>query len=185
MSAAAIEANFARAGSGSRFPKPDVSNTTYKRWRREGRELFYRPATAQMTYATWMSAHGQGKHWTVANEADRAKVGWEDAAQGYWFTAEVAGRLPPAQHELERPHGRGEAPLPGGVCHRVPDAPRPHGRASRHQHLVLGCARATACALRAGAFAGEVLVGRIAAGDLSVPLGSVGGRAVEVIKNAT
>ena len=40
-------------------------------------------------------------------------------------------------------------------------------------------------ALRAGAFAGEVLVGRIAAGDLSVPLGSVGGRAVEVIKNAT
>ena len=47
-----------------------------------------------MTYATWMSAHGQGKHWTVANEADRAKVGWEDAAQGYWFTAEVAGACP-------------------------------------------------------------------------------------------
>lgn len=89
---AVVDENFRKRGFRIVVPKPNVSNTTYKRWRREGRELFYRPATAEVGYEAWMVAHGQGAHWTVAEEAERLKVGWEPCAVGYWFTAEVAPR---------------------------------------------------------------------------------------------
>ena len=91
---AQIEANFRKRGFEISVPKPSVSNTTLKRWRREGRELFYRPATALVSYETWMTSCGQANHWTVGNQADRAKVAWEPAAVGYWFVAEIASICP-------------------------------------------------------------------------------------------
>lgn len=88
----AVETNFRTHGHAVSVPKPDASNTDIKRWRREGCELFYRPATAELRYGAWMHSVGQGEHFTVAEEANRGKtkVGWEDAAAGYWFVVRIA-----------------------------------------------------------------------------------------------
>jgi len=91
---AEIVANFRRRGFKISVPKPNVSNTTLKRWRCEGRELFYRPATDELGYAAWMTAHGQARHWTVADEVRRATVDWEGVRTGYWFTTEIAPVCP-------------------------------------------------------------------------------------------
>lgn len=41
-----------------------------------------------------MQAVGQANHWTVTDQAERAKIGWETTATGYWFWAEVASTCP-------------------------------------------------------------------------------------------
>ncbi|MBI5793842.1 hypothetical protein HZA87_02015 [Candidatus Uhrbacteria bacterium] len=180
----ALEANFRKRGFEISVPKPSVSNTTLKRWRREGRELFYRPATALMSYAAWMSAHGQAKHWTVVNESDRAKVGWEDGKAGYWFTTQIVPACPQlntswndltastkllcleeyvivywTHHDLT------------GICIDVSTWCWLRTRFGR-------------CALNAIVTDGEVGVSRDDPDSLSVPYAYEGGRAVEVVKNA-
>ena len=181
---AAIEANFRVRGFGISVPKPDVSNTTYKRWRREGRELFYRPATAQMAYAMWMTSRGQGKHWIMANQANRAKVGWEDAAQGYWFTVEVAEACPRLNTSWN------------GLMVATKLLSLEEYVIAYWVHRDLTGVRldvSTWCWLRtryglsaliASDCDGEVHVLGLVAADLSLPFGLAGGRAVEVVKNA-
>ena len=75
-------------------PKPNVSNREFARRLKLGQSLFYRPDSAGMTYEGFMAAVGQGNHWTVTNEADRAKIGWDSASAGYWFWAEVPEDCP-------------------------------------------------------------------------------------------
>jgi hypothetical protein len=75
-------------------PKPAVSNYEFARRRKLGQELFYRPATSQVSYEQFMNAVGQGKDWTVTDQAERAKIVWEPTATGYWFWTEVAADCP-------------------------------------------------------------------------------------------
>ncbi len=101
---AVVEANFLKRGHAITVPNPVVSNTALKRLRSEKRGLFYRPSTVELGYESWMLGYeswmlgyeswmtsvGQGSHWTVTNHNDSAKVAWEPAMAGYWFTAEIA-----------------------------------------------------------------------------------------------
>ena len=74
--------------------KPNVSNQEFY-WRKKlGQALFYRPATSEVSYEALMIAFGQQDHWTVTNEADRAKIIWEPAPEGYWFWAEINPHCP-------------------------------------------------------------------------------------------
>ena len=76
------------------MPKPAVSNREFGKRAKAGQALFYRPATAQVSYEAFMTAKGQGQHWTVIDSAERAKIVWEPAAKGYWFWAEVPKACP-------------------------------------------------------------------------------------------
>lgn len=181
---AAIEANFKKRGFAISVPKPNVSNTTLKRWRREGRELFYRPATAELGYGAWMTAHNQANHWTVANEADRAKVGWEDAPAGYWFTVEIAPRCP----RLNTCWNDLTAPASGirllSLEEYVIAYWTHRDLTGERLDVSTWCwlrTRYGLSALRASGYDGVVPVGRYDAADLAIPRGRVGGRAVEVV----
>ena len=78
-----------------KVPVPNVSNDEFVE-RRVGHEqmLFFRPATKDVSYEDFMKALGQGNHWTVTDEVERAKIGWEPTEQGYWFWAEIKAKCP-------------------------------------------------------------------------------------------
>ncbi|MDP2631547.1 MAG: hypothetical protein Q8P30_02130 [Candidatus Uhrbacteria bacterium] len=71
-----------------------VSNREFDRRAKVGKLLFYRPATSEVSYEAFMTAVGQEDHWTVTDEAEREKVGWEPVETGYWFWAEVQKECP-------------------------------------------------------------------------------------------
>ena len=75
-------------------PKPDISNREFDRRRKADQELFWRFATTDVSYKVFMTACGQAGHWTVTDEAERAKIGWETVIEGYWYWAEVAPSCP-------------------------------------------------------------------------------------------
>lgn len=91
---AAIEDCFHKRGHIISVPKPAASNTAIKQWKRKGRELFYRPASVELSYEAFMSARGQFDHWTVVNFNDHFDIGWQDATAGYWFLVEMALACP-------------------------------------------------------------------------------------------
>lgn len=69
-------------------PKPPVSNREFARREKAGEALFYRPATCEISYKTFMAAVGQISDWTVMT-SDSAKIDWDPANKGYWFWAEI------------------------------------------------------------------------------------------------
>lgn len=75
-------------------PKPEFSNHEFDRRRKRGQELIFHPATKDVPYEAFMAAVGQSSHWTVTNAAERAKIGWETTATGYWFWADVQDECP-------------------------------------------------------------------------------------------
>jgi len=92
---AKVEANYRRLGHlAVTVPKPSASNRNFADWERSNLELNYRPADSELTYEAWMTSHGQANHWTVTNETERAKIGWEPRAIGYWFLADVSPACP-------------------------------------------------------------------------------------------
>lgn len=56
--------------------------------------LFYLPGGREGGYDRLMAAFGQGLNWTLTSAADRALIGWEPAARGYWFLAETLSSCP-------------------------------------------------------------------------------------------
>ncbi len=84
-----VEPNFRRHGFDISVPRPDLSAAALKRLRHADCEMFFRPATADVSYAAWMTAHGQADHFTVVDAEEREKIEWEDAPVGYWFAAHV------------------------------------------------------------------------------------------------
>lgn len=81
------------------IPKPMlddkvISNREFERRRKANQELFYRHSDKLLSYQAFMTANGQAKHWTVAEEAERKKIIWEATEEGYWFWAEVPERCP-------------------------------------------------------------------------------------------
>lgn len=75
-------------------PFPPVSDEEFNRRKELGQALFYRPPTSEVSYEAFMSAVGQGEHWTVADESDRKKIVREPTEKGYWFWAEVGENCP-------------------------------------------------------------------------------------------
>lgn len=97
----AVEVEFRKRGLAIAVPKPmvrgiAVSNREFDRRSKlqipQG--LFYRPGKHEATYEQIMAAFGQGDHWTVTDEAERTKIGWEPAETGYWFWAEIPAACP-------------------------------------------------------------------------------------------
>ncbi|MFH1430489.1 MAG: hypothetical protein ABIG71_03125 [Candidatus Uhrbacteria bacterium] len=76
------------------IPKPNVSNREFARRRKQGQDLFWRFATDDLSYESFMRAVGQEDHWTVTDEKERAKIEWEPTDHGYWFWAEVQDNCP-------------------------------------------------------------------------------------------
>lgn len=84
---------FRSLGFNLSLPFPPISDEEYKRRQELGQELFYRPASSEVSYEALMKAVGQSEHWTLT-DSDRQKVGWEPAQDGYWFWADVAPNCP-------------------------------------------------------------------------------------------
>lgn len=177
---AAIEDSLRKRGFEISVPKLSVSNTALKRWRREGRELFYRPSTSQVSYEAWMTTYGQANHWTVINTNDRAKIGWENASAGYWFLVEVA----PACPRMKTSWNDLTASIKLLCLEEYVIAYWTH-RDLTGQKLDINtwCWLRTRCGQGAldASGGGEVRVLRLDAGDLAIPYDGGGGRAVEVV----
>jgi len=165
-------------------PEPDASNRDFARWEDEEKVLFYRPPTSEVSYEAILIAMGQGGHWTVTDENDRAKIGWKPAKKGYWFLMEAASVCPRSRtcwNDL-------------GKAIRLPCLEE-YAIACWMCRELLGVLMDVGiwCFLRtrfgprvlfANLFFGELGVGKIDANDLSSTFASGGGRAVEVIPNA-
>ncbi|MBI4281233.1 hypothetical protein HY625_00245 [Candidatus Uhrbacteria bacterium] len=91
---AAMEQFYRSIGIFLTVPKPEISNREFDRRRKAGQELFWRFATTLVSYEAFMAACGQAGHWTVTDEAKRAMIVWETAAEGYWYWADVAPSCP-------------------------------------------------------------------------------------------
>jgi len=75
-------------------PLPGISDQEFRDHKKKKQALFFRPATKDLSYEDFMKALGQGNHWTVTDEVERAKIGWEPTEQGYWFWAEIKAKCP-------------------------------------------------------------------------------------------
>lgn len=77
-------------------PKPAVANCEFRRREAQGFGLFYVPNPSRAFYEQFMTAVGQGKHWTVADD-DRENIVWQDgvaSSRGYWLWVETALACP-------------------------------------------------------------------------------------------
>jgi hypothetical protein len=181
---AVIEMNFKKCGFTVTVPKPLASNRDFDAWAKAGMGLFWHAPDVEVSYEGWMMSHGQSNHWTVTNEAERKKIGWERTVIGYWFLAEIVpacSRLKTSWNNLSR---------------SVKLLSLEEYVVVYWTHCDLTGLRidvSTWCWLRTryglGArdafdFGGGVCVYGSGAGGLSVPRDLVGGRAVEVVKNA-
>lgn len=177
-----IENWYRKLGFNISVPSPKVSRDEYLGKKANDKELFYRPATTEVSYEAFMSAVGQSGHWTVTSEADRAKVGWEPAAKGYWQWAEVSQdcpRLKETWHNL-MPVIRLLALEEYVIMWHA-------HKAATGQMLDLRTfswlrTRCGQGALGADGYGGGVRVDWLGASGLSVPFGLGGGRAAEVVR---
>lgn len=81
---------YRKLGFNLSIPLPPISDEEFKRRKKLGQALFYRPSTSEVSYDALMKAVGQGKDWTVADNDDSKKIVREPTEKGYWFWAEVA-----------------------------------------------------------------------------------------------
>lgn len=81
-------------------PKPHVSNREIRRRAGLGQKLFYRPATAAISFKQFMIACGQPDSGVITKPEIEKKISWESVKEGYWFWAEVAPHCPRAGTSL-------------------------------------------------------------------------------------
>jgi hypothetical protein len=75
-------------------PTPAVSNRDFACFMESGSGLIWVPANSREFYERFMTAVGQGNHWTVAH-ADREGIVWDEpAANGYWLRVEMSQDCP-------------------------------------------------------------------------------------------
>lgn len=162
-------------------PKSNVTNREFARRAKKRQVLVYSPATSEVSYESFMAAVGQGSHWTVTNQDERAKISWEPCVRGYWFWAEI----------------RDNCPRLGKTWNDLVKQIRLH---SLEEYVIVwhatkaetGCmldvrtwpwlrTRFGPGALLAYGCVGGVLVDGRSAESLSVPFGNGGGRALDVV----
>lgn len=179
--------------------KPNVTNREFARRAKKHQELRYEPAASEVPYEAFMIAVGQGDHWTVTDEGERAKIGWEPAATGYWYWADAQDdcpRLSTTWNDLSaqirllslEEHVKHWHATNAGALLNVLSARRNLGEVgAKEKGRMLD--RSTWCWLRtrfgpsallASEVGGRVNVGRNSAVDLSIPNGNAGGRALDV-----
>jgi len=90
---AAVEANYRARGHAVTVPNLVASNRQLDAWAKAGLAPFYRAPDSEVTYAAWMTSHGQANHWTLTHD-DREKIVWEPCKIGYWFLSEIAPACP-------------------------------------------------------------------------------------------
>ena len=179
-----VESWYRGLGFKVRVPKPDASNSDFARWEREGKVLFYRPATDEVSYGEFMSSVGQDRNWAALNRASIEQLRWEPAVEGYWFTMEAAPVCPRLQ-------------VPGGSLSSSIALPCLEEYAIAFWMLArLDSVRidiSTGCILRttlgfgpliARSQDGRLLIRNGDAFDHSRPSADEGGRAVEIVANA-
>ncbi len=183
-----IQGIYLARGFSTPIPKPEVSNREFERRRTNNQELFFRHATAQVGYTAFMTAVDQSEHWTVKDEAERAKIVWEDAEQGYWFWAEVPANCPRLATTWNDLSGSIRLLsleeyvivwwMNKSLIGLKLDVPTWCWLRTRYKSDVgLGALSADECD-------GRVYVGWSVPQDLAVPHGYFGGRASEVVKTA-
>jgi hypothetical protein len=76
---------FKSLGLHGQVPVPDASRREFRRQT----ELVKKLVCRWPDHDQFMSAVGQSNHWTVINQADRQKIGWEQAPGLLWFWGEA------------------------------------------------------------------------------------------------
>lgn len=89
-----FEAWYRILGFSVTVPRPNVTNREFARRAKKHQELRYEPAASDVPYEAFMRAVGQGDHWTVTDEGERAKIVWEPATTGYWYWADAQDDCP-------------------------------------------------------------------------------------------
>ncbi|MBI4142291.1 hypothetical protein HY480_00270 [Candidatus Uhrbacteria bacterium] len=163
-------------------PKPNATNREFARRAKRHQKLMYEPATADGPYEAFMRAVGRGNHWTVTNEAERAKIGWEPTATGFWHwvdAQDACPRLGTSWNDLTAKLRLLSLEEHVKFWHAVKAET---GRMLDRSTWTWLRTRFGRGALRAIEYDGQVRVGRYSAEYLSVPCGSEGGRAADVVK---
>jgi len=180
---ATVEANYRARGHSVTVPKLAASNRQLDSWAKAGLAPFYRAPDSEVTYAAWMTSHGQAGHWTLVHD-DREQIVWEPCLIGYWFLAEVA----PACKRLKTSWNDLTAPASGIRLLSLEEYAIVYWT---HRNLTgLRIDVSTWCWLRTryglGALSayehdGGIIVHWLDASHLAVPYDDDGGRAVEVV----
>lgn len=163
-------------------PKPNVSNREFARREKFGNQLFYMPFKMQIAdYDCFITSVGQANHWTVIDQAKRAKIGWQISGPGYWFWVEVS----PACPRLKTSWNDFNASIRllsleeyAVVWHFL----KANGTVLDHNTLSwLRTRYDDSGALYADGYDGEVFISRSSVVNLSVAYDDSGGRASEVV----
>lgn len=166
-------------------PTPGVSNREFARRAKLGQQLFFRPATKDVSYEAFMKAVGQGDHWTVTDQTERVKIAWEPTETGYWFWAEVqesCPRLRTCWDNLSKEVNLLCLEEYVIVWHSYEAETGERLDSHTWTWLRTRFGRGT---LRADEYSGRVNVSRCGdPGYLAISCGDEGGRAAEVVKNA-
>lgn len=206
-----FEAWYRSLGFTVTVPKPNVTNREFARRAKKHQELRYEPAASEVPYEAFMRAVGQGDHRTVTDADERAKIGWEPTATGYWHWADAQDDCPRLGTtwndlaktirllSLEEFVKHWHATKAGALFNVLfaqrnvasPSEAMSEGRGEvgakeigRMLDVRTWCwlrtrfGRGALCAL---GIVGRVYVNGVSADGLSIPVGSAGGRAADVV----
>ncbi len=174
------------------IPKPDVSNreferraaTEYRGKPKVPQGLFGLPFIRLVSYEAWMSANGQPDHWTVVDEAERAKIGWEqELDQWVWRWVDISEDCPRMRISWNTLNAQITLLTLRQYAHVWHDHKADTGIMLDSRTWCWLATRFGPGALVAHERAGEVRVGRSDAADLAIPYEGGGGRRAEVVKN--
>lgn len=145
--------------------------------------LFVQPPQSLWTPEAHMTAFGQASHWTVVDEAARAKITWEPVDYWRWFWFEVSADCP----RLETSWNDLNAAIRLASLEEYELAWHLHKTITgkmldRRTWCWLRTRFARSGALRAGGYSGEVGVDGHSAGLLASAFSDEGGRTAEVVK---
>lgn len=196
-----FEAWYRSLGFTVTVPRPNVTNREFARRAKKHQELRYEPAASEVPYEAFMRAVDQGDHWTVTDEGERAKIGWEPCMQGHWHWADAQDDCPRLGTtwsdltatvkllSLEEFVKHWYATKAGALLNSLVAQQRV-GEAGAQEKIgrMLDVhtwnwlrTRFSPGALRALGYDGSVVVYGYSAGGLSIPYGNAGGRALDVV----
>ncbi|MBI4450035.1 hypothetical protein HY634_03170 [Candidatus Uhrbacteria bacterium] len=177
-----FEAWYRGLGFAITVPKPNVTNREFARRAKLPQKLVYEPSAADVPYEAFMRAVGQGDHWTVTDEGERAKIGWEPTATGFWHwvdAQDACPRLGTSWNNLTAKLRLLSLEEDVKVWHAVKAET---GRMLDRNTWNWLRTRFGQGALDADEYGGRVDVSGDSAEGLSVPYDSGGGRAADVVK---
>jgi len=146
------------------------------------------PSSPSLAYDRFMTAVGQGNHWTVTNAAERQRIAWEPVQTWRWRWIETPVRCPRTSISWNDLMALLAAETPPSLLASLEEhvlawhaTHQEHRRALDVSTWTWLRTRFGPCALSTGECGGRISVRRAPARDLSLSYGSEGGRASDPI----